>query len=189
MKIFVAVAVSATTFVMSPVIIAADASNFWCGDIVARFNADCATTQAYPRALLEPEVRRLLTLPDWQVGHVWADRAFPLDLNGDGAAEYFVPIACGATGNCSWAVFGGRPPRLIARLDAERIYVHERQENNAWSVITAYLRNGATVGLVEQFTRRASDPSYRSMGANEIGWVIHDAFLLGMGELKCGEVR
>ncbi len=167
---------------------ATDTSDFWCGRIVARFSPDCASTHAYRSELFEPLIQKLRKSKRYQVGtKVWADRAFTFDLNGEGVVESFIAVSCGATGNCMWAVLAGSPPQEIATINADTIYIHELQDGSAWSVITAYAREGVTAGVVEQFDRSAADRSYKSMGVVPVSWVVHDAFLVGMGSPTCGK--
>ncbi len=53
----------------------------------------------------------------------WGDRGVLIDSNGDGQPEVAVPLWCGATGNCTWAIYGGKPIKLLGRVDAEVIRV------------------------------------------------------------------
>ena len=100
---------------------------------VVWFDFDCTTKQAYPRVSLDRFVKPYLKKIPYEVGK-WGDRAFAYDLNGDGVKELFVPLDCGATGNCNWGVFGTKPARLLGILNGENIWVHRRV--SAWSRLT-----------------------------------------------------
>jgi len=79
----------------------------------------------------------------------WGDRAFRFDINGDGNAEYFVPLECGATGNCSWGVFTTKPNRLVGIVDGEDIYV--LKSKTGWSEIETYIHDSASDGYVRRY--------------------------------------
>jgi hypothetical protein len=82
----------------------------------------------------------------------WANRAFPFDLNGDRKSEYFVPLVCGATGNCSWGVFAPSPARLLGIVNGEYVYVHKR--NGSWPTIITYGHLSVVEGSLDTYRFR-----------------------------------
>jgi len=105
---------------------------------------------AYPSAKLNKVVLAALQREDW--GVTWADRAFPFDLNGDGKPEYFVPLGCGGTGNCSWGVFALSPARILGVLGGKFIYVHKRAGH--WTDIITYTHMSASEGILATYSFR-----------------------------------
>ena len=81
----------------------------------------------------------------------WADRAVTFDPNGDGQPEVAVPLWCGATGNCTWAIYGGTPTRLLGRVHAMVILV---PEPSADSRILGYAHLSAMDGTMSSFVLR-----------------------------------
>lgn len=88
-----------------------------------KFDWNCATPSAYPGAKLNHVVRTVLKRKHIALD-ASPDRAFAFDLNGDRKPEYFVPLVCGATGNCTWGVFALSPARSLGVFGGEYIYVH-----------------------------------------------------------------
>jgi hypothetical protein len=68
---------------------------------LVQFDWNCASPSAYPKEKPERIVRASAKRESIAV-EAEADRAFAFDLNDDRRAEYFVPLVCGATGNCDW---------------------------------------------------------------------------------------
>lgn len=113
-----------------------------------RFEWECTKPEQYPKAKLDRIVRPLLP-GDWPPQSTYGDRAYVFDLNGDGVNEYFVPLYCGATGNCFWAIIGTGPTRVLGRFSGESVFVHKRigrwarlsiasHENVSYSGISTY---------------------------------------------------
>jgi hypothetical protein len=95
------------------------------GKPLVQFDFNCASPSVYPRARLDKIVRAALK-KDYPGIITWADRAFVFDLNGDHKVEYFVPLVCGATGNCTWGVFELNPAKLLGILNGQYLYLHKR---------------------------------------------------------------
>ncbi|HVF45870.1 MAG TPA: hypothetical protein VM936_22775 [Pyrinomonadaceae bacterium] len=110
------------------------------------FDYTCATPSALPRARLDKAVRAALKEERVDLG-AEGDRAFAFDLNGDREQEYFVPLVCGAVGNCTWGVFARNPPRLLGVLSGQYVYVH-RLARRLPDVIVYYHMNAAEGGLI-----------------------------------------
>jgi hypothetical protein len=113
--------------------------------ILVSFEFSCAKRRNCPTALKGAVDAAFRKLPGRGVKS-WGDRAFPYDLDGDGKAEYFVPLDCGATGNCWWGIFQEEPVRFLGMVNAQYIYVHQRTSD--WSNVTTYSRGGSREGFV-----------------------------------------
>jgi hypothetical protein len=75
------------------------------------------------------------------------------DLNKDGHAEYFVPVSCGATGNCTWLVVGDSPARLLGTVvGAQYVYVSRRGQG--WGRLTAYTRVGGDECVITTYAAK-----------------------------------
>jgi hypothetical protein len=126
---------------------------------VLRFEWECTKPSLYPQTELNKIVRPLLP-KDWPPSSTWGDRAYAYDLNGDGTKEYFVPLYCGATGNCEWAILGVNPARLLGTVNGESFYIHEGV--GRWSRIT--IASHITVSESSIATYRFRNGRYRKFG-------------------------
>lgn len=134
---------------------------------------DCASGDTFPAAVLRAAARDAAEPLGGTGVRTWADRAFGYDLNNDARPEYFVPLVCGATGNCTWAVFAVGPPRLLGRVEGARLYIHE--PGAPWSRITGLSTSGASGGLV---TRYAFDGQrYGELDAKELDGAELERFI------------
>lgn len=165
----------------------ASTMDFSSGGIVSRFTANCASTKAFQRTVLAPVIADSIAKHRHDGVAVWGDRAFVFDLNADGQPEYFIPVSCGATGNCIWALVGGEPAQLLGELSAEAIFVHARNEANPWSVITAYTRSGLPSGVVEQYVFDRTAGRYSKSFEQGVDGVVTEAFKTGIGWPTCGD--
>lgn len=102
---------------------------------LVKFDWNCAETSWNPTPAQSRILRAALSR-EHSGGPGSADRAFAFDLNGDRKPEYFVPLVCGATGNCTWAVLTANRPRLIGMVSGEYVYVHRRRAH--WPVLITY---------------------------------------------------
>jgi hypothetical protein len=115
------------------------------------FDFECTKPSSLSRARLRRQIRAALT----EVGDIgvrWGNRAFEFDLNRDGKPEYFVPLECGATGNCSWGIFTTSPSRLIGVVNAQDIYVVKTR--HGWSDIETYVSSSASDGYLQRYGLR-----------------------------------
>src|SRR4029079_1201449 len=108
---------SCTLFVISLILVATESSsaqNQTWQEVqkhpVTKFDWNCASPSTYPQSKLARIVKDALK-HEQPTGDV-PDRALPFDLNQDGKPEYFVPLMCGAVGNCDWGVFTVSPTRF-----------------------------------------------------------------------------
>ena len=81
------------------------------------------------------------------------------DLNRNGTHEYFVPLACGATGNCTWGVFVDGPARMLGQVLGQYIYI--RSSKTGWSRIIGYSRVGGDECVITTYRMRRG--RYRSV--------------------------
>ena len=82
----------------------------------------------------------------------WGDRAFAFDLNGDHKSEYFVPLDCGATGNCVWGLFALSPLRRLAIIKGQYIYAYTRRGH--WPEVIVYAHLSAVEGSLTRYRLR-----------------------------------
>lgn len=121
------------------------------GRPLVEFDWNCASPSAYPKAELGRIVRSSARLENIEAG-AEADRAFAFDLNGDRKPEYFVPLVCGAVGNCDWGVFGLNPARFMGVVNGQYIYVHRRA--GRWPDIITYGHFSAAEGSLGTYSFR-----------------------------------
>jgi hypothetical protein len=113
--------------------------------VVSLIDWDCLTLH-YPRARLSKVVRTASKQAGYGVAR-WGDRTVAYDLNGDGQREYFIPLVCGAVGNCEWGVFALNPSRLLGIVNGENIYIRQRVKQ--WSALTVYIHDSCCDGHLE----------------------------------------
>jgi len=115
---------------------------------LTEFDWNCAKTSARPSGSLNNILQVALRREDDQPPR-YGDRAFSFDLNGDRRAELFVPLTCGATGNCSWAVLTPNRPRLLGIIFGYSLYVHRLRRR--WPVIITYGHLSAVEGSLSTY--------------------------------------
>jgi len=128
------------------------------GKPLVKFDGNCASTSIYPKAKL----RRIVEVAQKRVDASGAapDRAFAFDLNNDGRPEYFVPLVCGATGNCAFGMFALRPTRFLGTVNGEYIYIHKRASH--WPGVITYGHLSAAEGVLHTYLFRKG--RYTSIG-------------------------
>ena len=127
---------------------------------LVKFDWSCATPAAYPSAKLTRVVNRAMKQQEFGGFGSWADRAFAFDLNGDHRLEFFVPLDCGGTGNCTWGLFALNPARQLGIIVGQYLYVH--RVAGPWPDIMSYSHLSAVEGSL--MTYRFSQRSYKSFG-------------------------
>jgi hypothetical protein len=130
---------------------------------VVWFDFDCTTESAYPKVRLNRLVKRYLRKIPYDIGK-WGNRAFGFDLNGDRVKEFFVPLDCGATGNCNWQIFTINPTRSLGIVNGENIWIHKRKYE--WSDLTIASHLNASESLLR--TYRFKSGKYRRFGADYV---------------------
>jgi len=121
------------------------------GKPIVEFDMNCAETPWHPNRKLHSIVQAALNREDTG-SPKYADRAFHFDLNGDERPEVFVPLVCGGTGNCTWAVLTTNRPRLIGIVAGEYIYVHRRR--GRWPILITYGHLSAVEGSLTTYRFR-----------------------------------
>jgi hypothetical protein len=132
------------------------AQNRWWRDVrgkpLVEFDWNCAAPSAYPGVKLDRIVKATMKLEDFVGAGTWGDRAFVFDLDRDRKPEYFVPLDCGATGNCTWGVFALNPTRLMGLLGGQFIYAHSRK--GRYPTIITYTHMSAAEGILATYRFR-----------------------------------
>ncbi len=116
------------------------------------FDWNCSLPSAYPGKALNRIVQATLKQEGFSGVGTWGDRAFVFDLNRDHKPEYFVPLDCGATGNCTWGVFTLKPLKLLGLIGGQYIYVHKR--SGRYPDILTYTHMSASEGIISTFSFR-----------------------------------
>ena len=114
-----------------------------------QFDWSCSQPSAYPGAKLDRIVKATMKQKEFVGAGTWGDRAFVYDLNGDRKPEYFVPLDCGGTGNCTWGVFALKPARLLGFLGGQYIYVNSRAGH--YPDLITYTHMSAAEGLLATY--------------------------------------
>ena len=114
------------------------------GHPLTKFDWNCASPSTYPQTKLARVVQDALKYD--RDTEDTPDRAFPFDLNRDGKPEYFVPLHCGAVGNCDWGVFALSPTRFLGKVNGQYIFVHKRP--GKWPAIVTYGHLSAMEGAL-----------------------------------------
>jgi hypothetical protein len=95
----------------------------------------------------------------------WGDRAVSVRLRHGAAASYFVPLACGATGNCTWAIVTGSPARSLGVGSAAVIMT--KADSREWPSIFMFTTSGAGSGEIAALS--FSGDSYRQTNVSKLG--------------------
>ena len=107
----------------------------------ATFSFVCAT----PAVSFPPKVKevaaRLASQHKSDGGKAWGDRAVALRLRKGDAPTYFVPLACGATGQCSWGIVGAAPAKSLGVVSGAVISVETAAP--AWPAIQVFSSAGS----------------------------------------------
>lgn len=121
------------------------------GRPLTKFDWNCASTSGYPKAKLRGLVEAAMKRED-AAGEKVPDLAFAFDLNNDGTPEYFVPLVCGATGNCTWGIFALRPARFLGTVNGQYIYLHKR--SGGWPGVITYGHLSVQEGVLDTYLFR-----------------------------------
>ncbi len=111
---------------------------------------------ARPSVTLSPEHQRLVSTLMRQHVHegvkAWGDRAVRISTGSSGGPIYFVPLSCGATGNCIWAVLASTPARSLGTVEGS--VVHLRQTHDPWPTIEGFSGYGTGEGDLSTYQFR-----------------------------------
>lgn len=102
---------------------------------LVKFDWNCASPATLPKASLSRHIEHALK-GEAATTQYYADRAFAYDLNRDGKPEYFVPLSCGGTGNCTFGLFRLNPTRFLGKINGEYVYLHARR--GGWPDLITY---------------------------------------------------
>src|SRR4029079_9502538 len=91
----------------------------------------------------------------------WADRAV-VSGGSKGRAKYFIPLACGAAGNCTWAVLAVPPRQDFGRVMGAVIRIGVDGDG----AVLAFERMGAAEGRLVAYTLQ--DGSYQAGAATDV---------------------
>jgi hypothetical protein len=145
---------------------------------------DCISTTAIPADVLRPIVKQVMSqVLQHPATAMWGDKAFSVDLDGDGQVDYVMPLECSDSGNCIWGLFLGTPARLVAKIDASRIFV--QQVETGWAPLTTYQGQGPESGVVSRLAFTSG--SYRYMSTRLISGRTIKRFLASMHQPGCGD--
>ena len=151
--------------------------------VVAKFGGECQGVTFHP----SPRLKRLIEKSEQRasppVDGPCCNDAFAYDLNGDGRKEYFVRLACGATGNCTWGIFSETPARLRGEFTAWFFYVHPR--TGSWNSLTTYTREGGDQGVIATLASRRGRYVQTSERTERGDYRDPQPFLTRMGIPKC----
>lgn len=116
------------------------------------FGGECPGAKNKLSDSLQKEIKRnrIGTIyQDCDVNEEMCGGSFAFDLDLDGRKEYFVRLGCGATGNCTYGIFGDQPVRLISTFTAWYLWIEK--SNTAWPKIIAYEREGGDQGYITTY--------------------------------------
>ena len=151
--------------------------------VVASFGGECEGMRFKPSPKLASLVRRVKQDQRNPCNWPFCEGVFAYDLNGDGGQEYFVRLACGATGNCKWGIFSDKGARLRGTFTAWFFYIHRR--TGSWNALTGYIREGSNQGIIVRLRNRRGAYVQRSE-TTEHGYEGNDhPYLKRMGIPKC----
>ena len=153
--------VFAVILICSPLCIGQPINRITKPPVVFWVDWDCLR-QEYPKPRLDRVVHHAIQQFGGLGVATWGNRASAYDLDGNSKPEYFIPLRCGATGNCSWGIFGARPSRLLGVIIAENIYVRKRTAR--WATLTGYVHGNVSEGIITDYHFR--NGKYRRRGRN-----------------------
>src|SRR5882724_2293887 len=92
------------------------------------FDWNCTTTWSFPWRALGKVVRKHIPRDERDGPMAQGNRSFTIRLVEGEPLVYFVPLSCGAVGNCSWGVFTASPSRFLGELGGEYIYTYKASD-------------------------------------------------------------
>jgi hypothetical protein len=163
--------------------VSAEGKRLKAAPVVAKFGGECKGVTFHPtprlKRLIEKSKQRMSSSDD----RPCCSDAFAYDLNGDGGNEYFVRLACGATGNCTWGIFSEQPARLRGTFTAWFFYIHRRV--GSWNALTTYTREGGDQGVIVTLANRQGKYVQKSERTERGDYRDPQPFLTRMGVPKC----
>jgi len=120
-----------------------------------RVNFACASGEVFAAADIQEAVREIVPPHGGAGSRVWGDRAVALDLNHDRRPEYLVPLSCGATCNCRWAIIALKPSRSLGVI--EGCVLDLSVARRGWAQVTAYTHLSAGEGTLTTHDYRSGE--------------------------------
>jgi hypothetical protein len=111
----------------------------------------------------------------------WGDRAVSVRLSHGGSPELVVPLSCGATGSCVWAVLASSPARSLGVVSGSVIQL--RREKDGWVVLATY--SGYGLGTGDFTTYEYAGGSYRKVEVGKLTPSAVDTFQSCVNNEKC----
>ncbi len=156
-----------TPLLLSTAVLAAPAaSQTQPARMLSTFTFDCASPEIFKASHLEAAARQALESLGDSGSRNWADRAVLVDLNGDGTPEVFVPLSCGATCNCTWAIFQQAQPQSLGQIGACVLSI--QRTTAPWATVLSYSQMSAEDGYLQPYL--LDKGSYRGTKLTEVTW-------------------
>lgn len=152
--------------------------------VAASFGGECAGEKASFTKQLTSLIQRSSQQAKSPCDNVFCQGVFSYDLNRDGQGEYFIRLACGATGNCTWGVFSDKPARMRGKFTAWFFYIHKSQGN--WATISTYTREGGDKGVIGKLVYQRGKYRLTSERLDSGDFDNPQPYLKKMGVPKCG---
>jgi hypothetical protein len=128
---------------------------------LATFSFVCATPAVLLPAPVKQIVTQLTRAHKVDGVHAWGDRAVSLRLRKDHAPVYFVPLSCGATGNCTWGIIDSSPARSLGVFAGAVVKVETA--GSGWPPIQVFTSGAGGDSRLEML--RLMDGQYRAQAS------------------------
>lgn len=110
----------------------------------------------------------------------WGDRAVAVHFRDPNSEIFFVPLSCGATGNCWWGVISSSPARSYGVINGA---ILQLTSEHGWPNINVFARIGAGEGTLEVFAFKAG--SYRRSSFKTLMGEDADKFSECIDNISC----
>jgi len=116
------------------------------------FDCNCSRKDSLPNRALGRIVYRAFSPGDRVVLGTFGHRAFKFALRRDGLTVYFVPMVCGAVGNCTWRLYKVNPVTYLGEIGGQYIYTY-RSSKGMPQIIT-YGHLSVSEGVLDSYVFR-----------------------------------
>ncbi len=130
------------------------------------FTFGCADEATFQAANLETPAKNALRNLGVHGVRDWADRAVSAAPDTTGTQQWFVPLTCGATCNCTWAVFRGTPPTQVGVVEGCVLQIQSAPPGSA--TVLAYYHRSAGDGVIATYALR--DGAYHEISESALDW-------------------
>ncbi len=113
------------------------------------FDWNCAQPQNFSSKKLRKMALQKIAKEDRHISGIWGDRAFAFKLSAQAPTVYFVPLICGATGNCAWGIFSTNGNRYLGKIWGQFIYTYQGEQG--WPQIITNTRMGGDEVILETY--------------------------------------